>query len=797
MSTHAPTRRAASRRVFWTSLVLFVAVLGGAYWSCSNHVAPLEGVPDQVDFNWHVRPILSDRCFKCHGPDEKKRQAGLRLDTEAGAMAALPPDSAHLDAPARYAIVPGRPDQSELVRRIFSTHPDTIMPTPESHLVLTDAEKQILRRWIEQGAKWKQHWAFAPPVRPELPAGSAQHPIDAFIQDKWKEKGMEGNPEADKATLLRRVSFDLTGLPPDATLLARFMADEAPDAYERAVDSLLARPAYGERWAMFWLDLARYSDTHGYQDDLPRVMWPWRDWVIHAYNQNMPYDQFVTWQLAGDLLPEANKETLLASGFCRNHKISQEGGVIEEEYRIEYVTDRTNTFSKAFLGLTMECSKCHDHKYDPISTAEYYGTTAFFNKVPEQGFVPNLATPKPYMTITQDDLKGVLSFLKADEVLKTAKDTILQMVMGDSLKGGGRKAYVLARGQYDQHAQEVPDHTPAAVLPYDREKLPPNRLGLAQWLFDPRHPLTGRVAANHLWQEVFGRGLVATSENFGVQGALPSHPELLDWLAVEYRESGWDMKHMLRLMVTSGTYKQRSSCTEAQQNRDPENQWLARGPRYRMPYEFIRDNVLASSGLLVGTVGGPSVRPWQPPGIWEEIACEKSPINFRGEFSYKTDTAHAKAHRRSLYTYNRRTIPPPASAMFDAPVRDDCTVRRTRTSTPLQALNMLNDQQVLEAARHLSALLMAPSRGVVNVEMSLQSAFQRITGRTPRADELGLLRELYETEHQRYTAQPERAHAILKVGTRPYSSPYAPPEHAALMLAVCAIYNLDETFTKL
>jgi hypothetical protein len=786
-------------RIVFLGLTAAIGWLAVSQWACNNAIPAPAGVPDMVDFNWHVRPILSDRCFKCHGPDEKKRQAGLRLDTEAGAMAALQPDSAHLDAPARYAIVPGKPEQSELVARIYSTHPDTIMPTPESHLVLTDVEKNTLRRWIEQGAKWKQHWAFVAPERPEVPkvkATDIRNPIDAFVLQRLENEGLTMSEAADKAALLRRASFDLTGLPPDSALMAQYMADPAPDAYERSVDQLLASPAYGERWAMFWLDIARYSDTHGYQDDLPRVMWPWRDWVIHSYNQNIPYDQFVTQQLAGDLMPNANKATMLASAFNRNHKISQEGGVIEEEYRIEYVSDRTNTFSKAFLGLTMECSKCHDHKYDPITQAEYYGTSAFFNKVPERGFVPNLDTPKPYMVITQADLEGVLNFLNASEIISGPKDTILQMIMGDSLKGGGRKAYVLTRGQYDQRAQEVPDHTPAAVLPFDDQKYPRNRYGLAQWLFDPRNPLTARVSVNHLWQEVFGRGLVATSDNFGVQGALPSHPALLDWLAVEYRESGWNMKHMLRLMVTSATYKQQSTGTAALRERDPDNELLARGPRYRMPYEFIRDNVLASSGLLVPTIGGPSVRPWQPAGIWEEIACEKSPINYRGEFSYRVDTAHNKAHRRSLYTYNRRTIPPPAGVVFDVPMRDDCQVRRTRTSTPLQALNLLNDQQVLEAARHLAYKLLIKS-DLGGVEMPVQDAFQRIMGRQPTSKESATLKGLYQNELARYQQSPDRAKAILRVGQRPYQSRVPAPEHAAMMLTICAIYNLDESMTKI
>jgi hypothetical protein len=792
-----------SKKTYLATAALGLATLAIAYFAPGRERA--DGASSaKVDFNWHVRPILSDRCFKCHGPDEKKRQAGLRLDTEEGAFAPLAADSAALargeQAAPRYAIVRGHPAQSALIARIYSTHPDSVMPTPESHLTLSDAEKNILRNWIAQGAEWKPHWAFAAPVRPAVPAVEQtdwpKNAVDNFVLQRLENEELTPSPEVEKATLLRRASFDLTGLPPSPTLLAAYLTDEAPDAYERAVDSLLASLAYGERWAMFWLDLARYSDTHGYQDDLERTMWPWRDWVIHAYNSNLPYDQFVTQQLAGDLLPEANKATLLASAFNRNHKISQEGGVIEEEYRVEYVADRTNTFAKAFLGLTMECARCHDHKYDPIATAEYYGTSAFFNKVPERGFVPNLLVPKPYVPIVQADLAGVLSFLNAGEVLKTPKDTIFQMVMADSLKGGGRRAHVLLRGQYDQRGAVVPDQTPRAVLPFDSTMYPPNRLGLARWLFDPRHPLTARVAVNHLWQEVFGRGIVATSDNFGVQGALPSHPQLLDWLAVEYRESGWDMKKMLRLLVTSATYRQSSVCSAAMRERDPDNELLARGPRYRMPYEFIRDNVLASSGLLVYTVGGPPVRPWQPPGIWEEITCEKSPTNFRGEFGYRQDTAHAKVHRRSVYTYNRRTIPPPASLMFDAPIRDDCQVRRTRTSTPLQALNLLNDQQVLEAARMLAQRLLTDA-ATPDTRSRIAHAFERIMGRQVADNELLALLELFDTERQRYQTRPAEAAKLLRVGRMPLAAQVDAAEHAALMLTVCAVYNLDEAMTKM
>jgi hypothetical protein len=784
------------RRPSFSKLALAAALLAlGIFlfaFFAKNENGDEERLPKLVSFNFHIRPILSDRCFKCHGPDEQKREAGLRLDTQEGAFAALGESKDH------FAIVPGKTEQSTLIQRIFSTNPDSVMPPPDAHLTLSDFEKKLLKRWIEQGAEWEKHWAFVAPQKPDLPKVKnkkwAWNEVDFFILQKQKEHGLEPSPEAEKERLIRRVSFDLTGLPPSPEMVENFLNDESPDAYEKVVDALLASPAYGERWAVYWLDLARYSDTHGYQDDLARTMWPWRDWVIKAFNENMPYDQFVTWQLAGDLLPDATKETLLASAFNRNHKITQEGGVIDEEYRVEYVADRTNTFGKAFLGLTMECARCHDHKYDPISTRDYYATSAFFNKVPEQGFVPNLATPKPYIPIVQADLQGVLKFLNGKEFFKTEKDTLLQMVMRDSVGKGARKTYILKRGQYDQHGEEVAENLPANVLPFDTT-LGRDRLAMAKWLFDPRHPLTARVMVNRLWQEIFGKGIVATSDNFGLQGALPTHPELLDWLACDFRDNGWDMKRTLRLLVTSATYRQSSAASKEILEKDPENRWLARGPRYRLHYEFIRDNALAASGLLVREIGGPSVKPYQPPGLWEEISADKTANDFRGENSYKPDTAASKIYRRSLYTYNRRTIPPPTSLSFDAAPRDVCEVSRARTSTPLQALVMLNDEQILEASRVLAARILE-EKSFRKTEERITEAFSRILTRKPEKVEIQKLAALYGEEFARFQKEPERAKKLLKTGRFPQNPALDPVEQAALMLVVSAIFNLDEAMSK-
>ena len=741
---------------------------------------------DRISFNFDVRPILSDRCFKCHGPDEKQRKAGLRLDTQEGATVALGEKKDH------YAIVPGHPEQSTLVHRIQSTNPDSIMPSPDSHLTLSDAEKEILAKWIEQGANWEKHWAFIVPEKMELPEVKdskwAKNPIDHFILAQQEKKGLPHQEEAGKERLARRAAFDLTGLPPSPEMLDRFLNNSGDDAYEKYIDELLASPAYGERWAVYWLDLARYSDTHGYQDDLTRVMWPWRDWVIKAFNENMPYNQFVTWQLAGDLLPEPTKEMLLATGFNRNHKITQEGGVIDEEYRVEYVADRTNTFGKAFLGLTMECARCHDHKYDPISARDYYSTSAFFNKVDEDGFVPNLATPKPYMKVTLADANGALRFLNVKETLKTEKDSMLLMIMQDSVKNGGRTAYILKRGQYDQHGDSVTADLPATVLPFDTT-LPKNRLGMSEWLFDRRNPLTARVMVNRLWQEIFGKGIVATSDNFGIQGALPSHPELLDWLAADFRDNGWDIKKALRQMVTSATYRQSSVADESTREKDPENTWLTRGPRFRMYYEFIRDNALVAAGLLNPEIGGPPVRPYQPPGLWEAISTEKTANNFRGEATYVPDTSAAKKYRRSLYTFNRRTIPPPTTLSFDAAPRDVCEVRRNRTSTPLQALVMLNDPQIMDASRILAEKLLA--KYPTDARQSITDAFKKILTRAPENKELAVLQELYQSELVRFHTSPDRAKSLLQKTTA-----NDPAAHAALTLTLSAIFNLDEAMSK-
>ncbi|MEL6589222.1 MAG: PSD1 and planctomycete cytochrome C domain-containing protein, partial [Bacteroidota bacterium] len=521
-------------------LLLVLIVLS----SCSTSTQQTNGdalatrVPDKVDFNFHVRSILSDRCYACHGPDPNHREAGLRLDTEEGAFTAL---GEQMD---RYAIVRGKPEESLLLQRIHSDDPELKMPPPESNLSLNEGELEILSRWIEQGAEWKRHWAFIKPQRPELPKAKQsdwpQNPIDNFVLARLDAEGLSPTKPASRERLYRRLSFDLTGLPPQPEALDAFLNDQSPQAYERAVDQLLDSDAYGERMAAIWLDAARYADSHGYQDDLERTMWPWRNWVIHAFNSNMPYDTFATWQLAGDLLPNATLEQKIATGFNRNHMITQEGGVIEEEYRVEYVADRTQTFGTVFLGLTMQCARCHDHKYDPISMKEYYGLFSFFNNVPENGKIRAYgATPFPFLKVSQEELEEKIAYMQD---LDLEEDTLEIMVMEEMAEP--RQAYLLRRGAYDQRADSVDPNLPAQILAFD-ERFAPNRLGMAEWLFHEENPLTARVTVNRFWQTIFGQGIVKTPEDFGNQGALPSHPQLLDWLAVEFEESDWDVKHLI------------------------------------------------------------------------------------------------------------------------------------------------------------------------------------------------------------------------------------------------------------
>jgi hypothetical protein len=1066
-------------------IVLIFAIL--LNYGCQQVVVPeevaqaAEKVPDEVDFNLHIKPILSDRCFACHGPDKNTREADLRLDNAAGAFAALSSGNGK-------AIVPGSLHTSELIRRILSEDPEEQMPPANSNLVLTPEEKATLIKWIDQGAEYKPHWAFIPPQKPEVPevpnkAWKIHNAIDNFVLAALPSKGLSQAPEADKERLLRRVTMDLTGLPPTIAEIDAFLHDKSPNAYEKVVDRLLKTDAYAERMAMEWLDVARYADSHGMHADGWRMMWPWRDWVIKAFKNNMPYDQFSTWQIAGDLLPNATKEQILATAFNRNHPMTAEGGVIDEEFRLKYVFDRTNTIGTAYLGLTVECAQCHDHKFDPITQKNYYSLSAFFNNVKELGMtgddgnygpmllLPDEKTEKeialldekiaakekelalsaakaeaivqfisntlpknnkrgmevylPFekvVTVTKKDKNKELQFdglplvtssgtpeavkgkvgnalLFTDEydevfikekgnyelhesfsvgmwvnTAKKEKDKT-QTLLGNtgnknnfwrgwefyldstnhlslrlihslphnflhvrttqeiplntwthvafSYNGSGkasgvslyingkkattaipydrlyksiktiddvkhlsqirplkvgrsyraftgefgifkgmideiylynrtltsleigrlahtdallesnsqqeyitsqsedyqtieqelaalrqakvklvndvpeimvmeempkpRPAFVLNRGQYDAPKEQVQPATPESVLSFP-DNLPKNRLGLSKWLFDAKNPLTARVTVNRYWQLFFGKGLVKTAHDFGNQGNLPTHPQLLDYLAVSFRESGWDVKKLMKLIVMSATYRQSSKADKETQAIDTENLYLARGPQYRLPAEMIRDNALAASGLLVSWVGGESVKPYQPEGLWTE----------KNNFSHMLfDYVPSKGdslYRRSMYSFIRRTSPHPAMIAFDATARDVCMVKREITNTPLQALVLLNDPQFVEAAR-VMAVRVQKEAGT-ELEKQLELAFRLTTGRKPRNKETDLLKDLYQSQYTRFSKNSKQADELLQVGEYRQEPNLDKTKTAALAIVASTLINHDESYMK-
>jgi len=739
-------------------------------------------VSETISYNFHVRPLLSDKCFACHGPDANKRESGLRLDIEAEAKAPIK------DAPGKYAIVPGSPEKSLLIARITTPDSTLIMPPPESHLgALSEGEVALLRKWITQGAKYEPHWAFAQPQKAKLPEVDNKvwnlQPIDKFLYASMAQKGLEPNEAASPEVLLRRLALDLTGLPPSANL-QQFYMDDPEKRYDVLVDSLLASPHFGERMAIHWCDVGRYADSYGYQDDNIRTQWPWRDWVIHAFNKNMPYNQFLEWQIAGDMLPNATKEQMLATAFFRNHKYTEEGGVIEEEYRVEYVVDKVKTFTKGMLALTVECAQCHDHKYDPISQKDYYSMFAFFNNTPEKGYEGDVSVSRPAKTpvlpITHAERSSILKFINAPD---TGMLTV--GVLGENEKP--RPTFVLNRGVYDQPGVPVQASALPSVLPFDTVKYPRNRLGLARWTISRENPITARVWVNRIWQELFGRGLVKTGGDFGMQGSLPSHPELLDWLAVDFMENGWDTKRLIKQMVQSAAYRQSSRVTDEKLQADPENIYLSRSSRVRLKAEVIRDWVLASSGLLHRNIGGPSVKPYQPEGLWEAATSGRGVLA-----TYIQDMGPA-LYRRGLYTFIKLTVPPPSMMIFDASNRDQCEVERIKTNTPLQALVMMNDPTVQEAARVMAA-------GLVNekltMEQRLKMAFERITLRKPAEKELSGIKAYAQKQLEQFKSGKLNALKTLQVGMAPLPPAAQQPEVAAYMKTIVLLYNLDETITK-
>ena len=738
-----------------------------------------------VSYNRDIRPILSDKCFTCHGPDVKKVKAELRLDQAAFAYAPLKKTK------GKFAIVPGHPELSELVTRIESTDPKVMMPLPESHLTpLSPEQIALFKKWIKQGAKYEKHWAFVTPVKAKLPEVEdtkwPSNEIDHFILATMEKKGFSPNKEANKTTLIKRAYIDITGLPPTHEEFIQWTNNNQADWYQLMVKQLLAKPAYGEKMGVLWLDLARYADSYGFQDDNIRTQWPWRDWVINAFNKNMPYDQFLTQQIAGDLLPNANKESILATAFFRNHKYTEEGGVIEEEYRVSYNIDKTKTYGKAVLGVTIECAQCHDHKYDPFSAKDYYQLYGFFNISKEKGYEGDvsISTPakNPKLFITAADRKNFLQYINAKDT-----NTIEVAVMGDSNKP--RPTYILNRGSYDAPSTvQVQPTALESIMPFDTTKYARNRLGLAGWTVDKKNPLTARVFVNFIWQELFGKGIVKTSGDYGLQGELPTHPELLDWLAVDFMEHHWDIKYLVGKIVNSSVYKQSSEINSKQLEKDPDNVYYSRSPRIRYKAEIIRDFILASSGLLNKTIGGPSVKPYQPKGVWESTTSGRGVLA-----SYKQDHS-ADLYRRGMYTFIKLTAPPPSMMIFDASNRDQCEAKRSSTNTPLQALNMLNDPTILEASRVMAQKL-SMSNG--SLEEKIQKAFETILIRPATRFEKNKLSKYCESQLNVYVQKPALTKETLAIGE--YVQPttkYNEAEAAALMKTILIIYNLEEAITK-
>jgi Protein of unknown function (DUF1553)/Protein of unknown function (DUF1549)/Planctomycete cytochrome C len=734
--------------------LVFASVILGV--AVSN--APLHADP-RIDFSRDIRPILSNHCYKCHGPDAAARQADLRLDSEESLRKALEPGA----------------QRSELVSRITSSDPDEQMPPPAAKKPLSRAQIDQLQGWIESGAELSSHWAFEPLVSPRVPsprtmdgyrdAFPVRNPIDAFVQAELYERGILPSPEASKETLLRRVTLDLTGLPPTPAELQAFLRDPRDTAYEHVVDRLLQSTAYGEQMAWHWLEAARYADTNGYQGDNERTMWPWRDWVIAAFNQNLPYDRFTIWQLAGDLIPEASTEQRLATGFCRNHMINGEGGRIPEENRIEYVMDMTETVGTIWLGLSLNCCRCHDHKFDPLTQEDYYRMFAFFNQTPVDGSGGDPQTPPilelPNPTDPNQNLKV--------------------MVMQDLEEP--RPTFLLNRGQYNKPGQPVLPGVPYS-LPQLPSEVPTNRLALSQWLVDDANPLTARVTVNRFWQQFFGVGLVKTVNDFGIQGEIPAQHELLDWLAHDFREHNWDVKRFVRQLVLSHTYRQSSRVSPAAVENDPENRWLARGPRFRLPAAMIRDQALAASGLLVRTMGGTPVRSYQPEGVWEEATF--------GAKKYEQDHG-TLLYRRSLYTFWRRIVAP--TMFFDSASRQTCTVTTVRTNTPLQALLSMNDTTFVEAARRFAEQILVDAPGADDRE-KIALVFQRLLSRSPTPPESDILLSSINRSRTEFRQAPQASFEYLSIGEFPRNQAIDPDEHAAWTSLVLATMNLDEALTK-
>ena len=813
-----------------------------------------------ISYTRDIRPILSENCFYCHGQDPNQRKADIRFDTLQGQKES-------------GTITPGKPSESPLIDRIHSGDATKLMPPPKSNRKLTADQKTLLERWIAEGARFEDHWAFVPPVRPPVPeVPGITHPVDRFLAAAQKVKGIQPNPEADRRTLIRRLSLDLTGLPPTPTEVDTFANDPDPKAYDKLVDRLMASPHYGERQALPWLDAARYADSNGFQQDGDTFQWVWRDWVVKALNDNMPFDRFSTEQLAGDLLPGATPAQKVATAFNRNHLVNGEGGAIPDEQRFVIYFDRMDVTATNWLGLTLACAQCHDHKYDPITTRDYYSLMAGFNQLSESGLAgfqssktrvsppfleyplpgqkekiaaleqeagelanqlekrkseweqktsadnkfPNKAIRDQILSRAQDKpLKDLPEAQRKDEEkkradrekairdhfeqkvaadlaakLKAARDRINAfkndelpkvMVMADDKP---RDTFILNRGEYLKPGDKVTFGTPGFLPPLPKDA-PKNRLGFARWLFAPENPLTARVAVNRLWQNLFGAGLVRTAEDFGVQGELPTHPALLDWLAVEFRENGWDMKKINRLLVTSAAYQRSARVTREQLALDPENRLLARFPRVRLPAMVLRDVALATSGLLDRRVGGKPVYPYQPTGIWDTLAITKE-----RDFTYPASSG-TDLYRRSLYTFWRRTVGP--ANMFDASSRQACRVRAGTTNTPLHALTTLNDATWNEAARVLAANLL---RDLPDDTARQDRLFEMVLARKPAPSEKAALGKMLHNQMTHFAGDPTAAKKATSAGSAPRDEKLDATRWAAWTQVCLAVYNLDEALTR-
>ena len=741
-------------------------VLGATFFnSCSQEpagmasreVKAVASKPPPIDYNRDIRPILSDRCLGCHGREEAHRKAELRLDRADIATAKREDGS--------FAIVPGKPEASEAWRRILTDDEEDMMPPKKSGKPrLTEGEKTLMKRWIAEGAAYQEHWAYVAPKKSLPPdPGNA---IDAFVQSRLKQAGLELSPEADRATLLRRLSLSLTGLPPSPEEIAAFCADRNADAYDRQVDRLLASPRYGEHFASTWLDLARYADTNGYLHDSLRTPWPWRDWVIKAINDDMPYDQFVTRQLAGDRLPGATQEDVLATGFLRAHPITTEGGSIAAEYLMEYAADRVTTYSTAVLGLSVGCARCHDHKYDPINQSDFYSLMAYFNSSTETHSENGQGT-------------AFAPMIECASPLLPGGPKVKVMVMDEAKQP--KATFVHTRGQYDAPDAKLPvSRSPPAFLSGGKEQIGADRLGLAQWTFSADNPLTARVEVNRLWMQLFGTGLVRTQEDFGLQGEYPSHREVLDWLAVEFRDQKWSRKQLIRFIVSSATFRQSAVRTPQILAKDPEGRLLACFPRHRLRAEAVRDQALAMSGLLVEKLGGAPVKPPQPAGLWEEKANEASNTSV-----FVADTGEA-IHRRSLYTFSKRNAPSPQMSIFDQPERSSCNVRRNCANTPLQALMLLNETQMLEASRALAGRCLTEAQ---DDSSRLDRLWLLCTGKNPDDACSKLLTKALADFQQRYQGRDKEAQALAQDLAKSHNPALA----AAWVLLANAALNADET----